>query len=81
MQLPNQYVTPDRLLHQVPWTSGSVGVKADLSKKWQTGGGWGNMRIHEFGSLGQLGSQGAIEGTCTRNAGQPCDPSKLDHGG
>ena len=59
----------------VPWTSGSVGVKADLSKKWQTGGGWGNMRIHELGPLGP------IEGTCTRNAGQPCDPSKLDHGG
>ena len=59
----------------VPWTSGSVGVKADLSKKFQTGGGWGNMRIHELGPLGP------IEGTCTRNAGQPCDPSKLDHGG
>jgi hypothetical protein len=59
----------------VPWTSGSVGVKADLTTKWQTGGGWGNMRIHRLDTSGA-----PIEASCTRNAGQPCDPTKLDHG-
>eukprot|EP00966_Prymnesium_polylepis_P335278 7390644-Prymnesium_polylepis.2 len=60
----------------VPWTSGSVGVKADLTLKWQTGGGWGNMRVHQLGADGE-----PIEGSCTRNGGKPCDPSKLDHAG
>lgn len=59
----------------VPWTSGSVGHTPDLSTKWQTGGGWGNMRVHQLGAAGE-----PIEGSCTRNGGQPCDPSKLDHG-
>jgi len=59
----------------VPWTSGSIGVQPDLSLRWQTGGGWGNMRIQ------QLGPDGVpIESTCTRNNGQSCDPNKLDHG-
>ena len=35
----------------VPWTSGSIGVKADLSTKWQTGGGWGNKKRFGFLSL------------------------------
>ena len=59
----------------VPWTSGSIGGKTDLTTKWQTGGGWGNMRITQLDSAGN-----PIESTCTRNAGQPCDPNKLDHG-
>ena len=60
----------------VPWTSGSIGTKADLATKWQTGGGWANMRIHKLDASGN-----PIEDTCTRNAGQPCDPNKLDHAG
>ena len=59
----------------VPWTSGSVGVKPDLSLKWQTGGGWGNMRIHQLDESGS-----PIESSCTRNGGAPCDPGRLDHG-
>ena len=59
----------------VAWTSGSVGVPADLGAKWQTGGGWGNMRIHRLDAGGA-----PIEASCTRNGGQPCDASKLDHG-
>ena len=59
----------------VPWTSGSLGARPDLATKWSTGGGWGNMRIQ------QLAADGApVEGSCTRNGGQPCDPQKLDHG-
>jgi len=59
----------------VPWTSGTPGTTADLSKKWQTGGGWGNMRVHQLDANGD-----PIESSCTRNAGSPCDPNKLDHG-
>ena len=60
----------------VPWTSGSPGTKADVSVKWQTGGGWGNMRIHRLGADGLT----PIEESCTRNGGSPCDNMKLDHG-
>jgi len=60
----------------VPWTSGSVGVKADLSTKWSTGGGWGNMRLHRLDADGNQ-----VEGSCTRNGGKECDPTKLDHAG
>ena len=60
----------------VPWTSGSLYQKVDLSTHWQTGGGWGNMRIHK------LGDDGApIEASCTRNNNQPCDPKVLGHAG
>ena len=59
----------------VPWTSGSIGGKTDLSTKWQTGGGWGNMRITQLDAAGN-----PIDSTCTRNGGQPCDPNRLDHG-
>ena len=59
----------------VPWTSGTLGAKPDLSVKWQTGGGWGNMRIHQLAADGT-----PIEASCTRNGGQACDPNKLDHG-
>ena len=61
--------------HHRPWTSGSIGVRPDLTTKWSTGGGWGNMRIHQLGADGT-----PIEGSCTRNGGKPCDPTKLDHG-
>jgi len=60
----------------VPWTSGSLGVKADLSVRWQTGGGWGNMRTHRLDANGK-----PIEDSCTRNQGQPCDPKVLGHAG
>lgn len=60
----------------VPWTSGSIGTKPDLSIKWTTGGGWGNMRIHKLDSKGV-----PIEETCTRNNGQRCDPKVLGHAG
>ena len=59
----------------VPWTSGSIGGKTDLAVKWSTGGGWGNMRIHQLAADGT-----PIEASCNRNGGQPCDPKKLDHG-
>jgi hypothetical protein len=60
----------------VPWTSGGFGGPAvDLSTKWQTGGGWGNMRVHKLNAEGE-----PIEETCSRNGGQACDPTKLDHG-
>ena len=49
----------------VPWTSGSINVKADLTRKWQTSGGWGNMRQHELDADGK-----PIEESCTRNQGQ-----------
>ena len=58
----------------VPWTSGSLHVPADLSVKWQTSGGWGNMRIHKLAGV-------PIEASCTRNAGAPCDPKVLGHAG
>ena len=60
----------------VPWTSGTIGAKPDLSVKWQTGGGWGNMRIHQLAADGT-----PIEASCTRNGGQPCDPKVLGHAG
>ena len=60
----------------VPWTSGSIGGKTDLTTKWQTGGGWGNMRIHQLAADGT-----PIEASCTRNGGQPCDPKVLGHAG
>lgn len=60
----------------VPWTSGSLGVKPDLSVKWQTSGGWGNMRIHQLDAKGV-----AVEDSCTRNHGQKCDPKVLGHAG
>ena len=60
----------------VPWTSGSIGVPVDLSTKWQTSGGWGNMRVHKL----RGNDSEPIEETCTRNHGQPCDPNVLDHG-
>mmetsp|Transcript_4377 Transcript_4377/g.9591 ORF Transcript_4377/g.9591 Transcript_4377/m.9591 type:complete len:161 (-) Transcript_4377:238-720(-) len=60
----------------VPWTSGSLNQRPDLSTKWQTGGGWGNMRIHQLDSSGT-----PIPSSCTRNAGQPCDPKALGHAG
>ena len=60
----------------VPWTSGSLGVKPDLSIKWQTSGGWGNMRIHRLAADGT-----PIESSCTRNGGQVCDPKVLGHAG
>ena len=52
----------------VPWTSGSLnGPPVDFSVKWQTSGGWGNMRVH------RLATDGApIESSCTKNSGQPC---------
>ena len=56
----------------VPWTSGSVGVKADLTTKWQTGGGWGNMRIHKLDASGN-----PIESSCTRNGGRSATPASL----
>lgn len=60
----------------VPWTSGSINAKPDLTLKWQTSGGWGNMRIH------QLDADGAsIEASCTRNSGAACDPNVLGHAG
>ena len=60
----------------VPWTSGSIGVTPDLTVKYETGGGWGNSRIH------QLDAKGApIESSCTRNQGAPCDPKVLGHAG
>ena len=61
----------------VPWTSGTPGTTPDLSIKWQTGGGWGNMRIHRLAADGLT----PVDGTCTRNGGAPCDESKLDHAG
>ena len=60
----------------VAWTSGSLGVKADLSTKYQTSGGWGNMRIHRLGADGL-----PVEDSCTRNGGQKCDPKVLGHAG
>ena len=62
----------------VPWTSGSVGVKTERNPitKYQTSGGWGNMRIHELDASGS-----PIEGSCTRNGGKPCDPNVLGHAG
>eukprot|EP00320_Phaeocystis_rex_P007192 CAMPEP_0119066074 /NCGR_PEP_ID=MMETSP1178-20130426/8732_1 /TAXON_ID=33656 /ORGANISM="unid sp, Strain CCMP2000" /LENGTH=256 /DNA_ID=CAMNT_0007047649 /DNA_START=31 /DNA_END=801 /DNA_ORIENTATION=+ len=60
----------------VPWTSGSLGIKADLSARWQTSGGWGNMRIHRLAADGS-----PVDGSCTRNGGQPCDPNVLGHAG
>ena len=45
-------------------------------QRWKTGGGWGNMRIH------QLDADGApIESSCTRNHGQQCDNKVLGHAG
>ena len=58
----------------VPWTSGSINVKADLTRKWQTSGGWGNMRQHDADGK-------PIEESCTRNQGQKCDPKVLGHAG
>ena len=52
----------------VPWTSGSINVKADLTRKWQTSS-VGNMRQHELDADGK-----PIEESCTRNQGQKCDP-------
>ena len=62
----------------VPWTSGSVGVKTERNPitKYQTSGGWGNMRIHELATDGT-----PIESSCTRNNGQACDPKVLGHAG
>ena len=60
----------------VAWTSGSLGVKPDLTTKWQTSGGWGNMRIHRLDANGE-----PIEDSCTRNGGQKCDPKVLVHAG
>jgi len=60
----------------VPWTSGSPGTQAEKTLKYQTGGGWGNMRITQLDASGE-----PIESTCTREAGKPCDPNKLDHAG
>jgi len=60
----------------VPWTSGSINVPADPTRKWQTSGGWGNMRIHELAADGT-----PIESSCTRNNGQACDPKVLGHAG
>jgi len=60
----------------VPWTSGSLDVRQDLSSKWQTSGGWGNMRIHQLAADGT-----PVEGSCTRNQGQQCDPKVLGHAG
>ena len=60
----------------VPWTSGSINVKADLTRKWQTSGGWGNMRQHELDADGK-----PIDESCTRNQGQKCDPKVLGHAG
>ena len=60
----------------VPWTSGSLYVKPDLATKWVTGGGWGNMRIHQLGADGT-----PIEASCTRNQGRECDPKVLGHAG
>jgi hypothetical protein len=60
----------------VPWTSGSIGVSADLGTRWETGGGWGNMRIHQVDDHFR-----PIESTCTRNHNQPCDPKVLGHAG
>ena len=60
----------------VPWTSGSIGVTPDLTVKYETGGGWGNMRIHQLDAKGV-----PIEGSCTRNQGSPCDPKVLGHAG
>ena len=61
----------------VPWTSGSLHVpRPDPSIKWETSGGWGNMRIH------MLGADGApIDASCTCNQGAPCDPKVLGHAG
>ena len=61
----------------VPWTSGTPGTTPDLSIKWQTGGGWGNMRIHKLAADGLT----PVDGSCTRNGGAPCDETKLDHAG
>jgi len=60
----------------VPWTSGSIGLKPDPAIRWQTSGGWGNMRIHKLDSAGS-----PIEDSCTRNNGQKCDPKVLGHAG
>ena len=60
----------------VAWTSGSLDTRPDHSVKWQTSGGWGNMRIHQLGVDGL-----PINGTCTRNNGAPCDPKVLGHAG
>ena len=67
---------PRTVAPQVPWTSGSIGGKTDLTTKWQTGGGWGNMRIHQLGADGT-----PIEASCTRNQGRECDPKVLGHAG
>ena len=73
--LPPLPPTPPLTCATRPWTSGSVGVKADLSTKWSTGGGWGNMRIHQLSDDGT-----PIDSSCKRNGGKACDPTKLDHG-
>ncbi|KAL1515008.1 hypothetical protein AB1Y20_004079 [Prymnesium parvum] len=52
----------------VPWTSGSIGgPPLDLKTKWETSGGWGNMRVHRLDEAGK-----PIVETCTKNGGQPC---------
>ena len=62
---------------QAQWTSGSFGgPKVDLSVKWQTSGGWGNMRQMLLDADGN-----PIESTCTRNHGAKCDPKVLGHAG
>ena len=60
----------------VAWTSGSLYVKPDPAVRFQTSGGWGNMRIHRLAADGS-----PIESTCTRNNNQPCDPKVLGHAG
>lgn len=60
----------------VAWTSGSIGVPVDLTARYETGGGWGNNRIHRLGADGR-----PVDGSCTRNHGQPCDPKVLGHAG
>lgn len=52
----------------VPWTSGSLGGPLfDPKVKWETSGGWGNMRIHKLDNEGV-----PMVETCSKNAGQPC---------